>query len=403
MPPGRDRDMEDCCGLRILIIQPWIRQGGAEQLSVQLSSYLEARGHQAPIATLFVDPRGLPPLMGRSFHTAPPWLASRFARSRALVYFAGPLVLLAITWRASRGADVVNPHNLPAPLVAVLAGIARRIPIIWTLNEVPVPLPPDIARELGWLERIAWLVGSWLAARVSHLPREILVLDEKTRRSVWEHYRRGATVAMPGVDVDAYGADRIGRSSDAPARLLWVGKLHPQKNPELALRTLARLIPGHPGTELTIVGDGPLRARLAALAQELRIADLVRWRANLPLPELKELYVNSDVLLMTATGWQAWGLTPFEALAAGTPSVVSAVAGNAEILSASDAALVVPPVEEDFFQAADRLLRDAALCERLVRNGRTLLSTELTWERYADACERAFEAALDARPSRVAR
>lgn len=378
--------------MRVLIIQPWIRQGGAELLSLELSTALEVQGHEAPIAALFVDPHGLPPIVRtRRYHLPPTWLARLFSRSRVATYLLGPWVLLSIVLRAAARADVLDPHNLPAPLVAALASRLRGVPVVWHLNEVPVPLSRAEARALGPIEAAVWLVGSRLARAVAHVPREVLVLDEKTRRSVRAHYGRDATVLRPGLDRAVFAAEDgvAPRRSAGGPQLLCVGKLHPQKNPELAVRTLARLRPRFPDAELVLVGEGKLRPALEATARRLGVADRVRFLERLDLAALRRLYRESDVLLFPAIGHQAWGLTPFEALALGTPAVVSAEAGASEVLGERDAALVVPADEAAFAAAVARLATEPELRERLLANGRAMLE-DLTWERYAEGCAQSF-------------
>ncbi len=378
--------------MKIVILQPWIRVGGAELLSLELAAGLERAGHQARIATLFVEAAGLPERLvgGARFALPPEWLRRRFAASRALTYALGPLALLALTLRAARGADLLNPHNLPAPLVAALAGRLRGLPVVWTLNEVPEALSDDEARTLGTFERAAWHVGSALASRLAHVPAAILVLSEKTRRDVRARYGRDATVAMPGVSYAANGARP--RSRDGPTDLLFVGKLHPQKNPALAVRTLACLLRDGVDARLTLVGDGPLRGELERLGRDLGVERAVRWRARLSHDELRDEYASATVVLVTGIGHQSWGLTPFEALAVGTPSVVSSQVGGGEVLAARNAALVVAPEPESFAGAAARLARDGALAATLVENGRSLLSG-LTWDRYAERCASVFAGA----------
>ena len=119
---------------------------------------------------------------------------------------------------------------------------------------------------------------------------------------------------------------------------------------------------------------------------------------------LVDRYRHADVLIVTAGGHQSWGLTPFEALAAGTPAVLSAEAGAAEVLGPADAALVVPRTADAFAAAAIRLGADRGLAARLVTNG-VPLAASLTWPRYAATCRdayaRAAAAPIIARPVAV--
>lgn len=363
-------------------------------MSLHLSAGLERRGHRAPIAALFVDPQGLPAIVGtRTYHLAPRWLGERFARSKELTYLFGPLVLLIVVMRALRGVDLLNPHNLPGPLIAALLASSRR-PVVWTCNEVPEPIPPDQAPHLGRFERAVWRVGWHLARWAVRAARRILVPSDKTARSVELHYRREATVVNHGVDATQYRVDRDEGPRRAAARLLCVAKLHPGKNVGLAIRTLAAVRARHPDTTLTIVGEGPMRAYLERLAACLAVSDRITYRVRLSLAELRDLYRDSDVLLVPSIGAQSWALTPFEALAAGTPSVVSTGTGAADILRSHEAALVVEPEEAAFADAVLRLLEDGRLARRIVANGRLLVESTLTWDRYVERCAAVFAEVL---------
>lgn len=377
--------------MRVLVIQPWIRQGGAELLSLQLAEALEREGDEAPIAALFVDPRGLPArALQRRYVLPPRWLAEWFSSSKRVSYLLGPLALLALVLRASRRCDVLNPHNLPAPLVAAIAGSVRRRPVVWTCNEVPAALPSAHAATLGRLEDMAWKVGAAATRLVARSPREILVLSEKTRSAVRAAYGRGSIVIRPGVDLADFEAAHQG--SAGRFALLFVAKLHPQKDPLLAVRTLKAVRNAGIDAAMTIVGDGPDRPALDALVRQLDLGPYVHVEPRLELRRLVETYRTSDVLIVTAGGHQSWGLTPFEALAAGTPSVISPEAGAAELLGPADAALIAWRDATSFASAVVRLATEADLAPRLVANGRRLLR-ELTWDAYARACRAAYERA----------
>ncbi len=383
--------------LRILLIQPWIRAGGAELLSLHLAEELQRRGHEALIAALFVDAHGLPDLVARRYALPPRWLSALLRRSRALTYALGPFVLLAVVSRAAAHADLLNPHNVPAPFVAALVGRALGLPVVWQLNEVPEPLPASHAREVGLLERVMWRAAAALGHLVAASPSAIVVLSDKTRLAALAAYGREAVVVWPGVDADAF-APQAPKPATPPLRLLFVGKLHPQKEPLRAVRVAAALASRH-DARLVVVGDGPLRGRLLAEAARTSIADHLSLRGIVSRSELRRLYAESHVLLVPAAGHQSWGLVPFEALAAGTPAVVSDELGSAPLLRTREAALVVPPTDEAFVAAAERLAADPALRDRLVENGRQLLRDELRWSRFAERCEEVFLAAARPRES----
>jgi len=132
---------------------------------------------------------------------------------------------------------------------------------------------------------------------------------------------------------------------------LTVGRLDPEKAPELLLRALARLEECTPGRyRLTVVGDGQLEDELRVEAEPFGGA--VRFRGHVPNgPELFELYRASDVFVHVA---RTEGLPQVltEAQAAGLPIVATDVGGVRAGLGDGAEALLVPPNDPEALAAA---------------------------------------------------
>lgn len=367
--------------MRVLIVQPWVKIGGAERLSLHLAAELERLGHEAPVVALFLDDAGLAEdIAGRTFVLPSARWQARFRRSRALLYLAGPLALALLLARHARHGDVLNPHNLPAPLAAAVVGRLRGLPVVWHCNEVPRPARAADAGTVGGLERLAWRAGSLAARACARSHAAITVLADRTREEVHSAYGREATVVRAGVDRATFSPPSEPGGRDATLRLLYVAKLHPQKDPLRAVRVLALLLDRGVDARLTLVGDGPQREDV------LHCVAGLGGRASLiprvPASELARLYRESDVLLVTADDRQSWGLTPFEALACGTPSVLGSGVGATELLGPAAAAIIVEPTDEAFADAVLALARDHDLRAGIVSRGRALLE-ELTWAAFA--------------------
>lgn len=147
--------------------------------------------------------------------------------------------------------------------------------------------------------------------------------------------RRGAHVVPNGVDTGTFApeAPRTATDPNAP-RLLFVGNLLPVKGADRlpaivsAVRTLA------PGARLDVVGDGPLRCRLAA-----ELGDAATLHGRLAAQEVARHMRRCDVLLVPSRQ-EGWGCVASEALACGTPVVATAVGGLPEAVG--DPARLVP-------------------------------------------------------------
>src|SRR4051812_1292218 len=128
------------------------------------------------------------------------------------------------------------------------------------------------------------------------------------------YYNREATVVYPPVDTDFFYPD-----DSAPDRTaLVVSALVPYKRIDVAID--ARRLAGIP---LTIVGDGPDRARLERYAAAQRHD--VRFLGRLPNAGLRDLYRRSAVTLLP--GEEDFGIVPLESQACGRPVVALARGG----------------------------------------------------------------------------
>jgi teichuronic acid biosynthesis glycosyltransferase TuaC len=112
--------------------------------------------------------------------------------------------------------------------------------------------------------------------------------------------------------------------------LLSVGHLIADKGHQLAIEALT----GLPQANLIVIGDGPLRAELVALAARLGVASRVRWVGTIAQPELAKYYLAADVTVLASTS-EGMANVLLESLACGTPVIATDVGGNAEVVSSA--------------------------------------------------------------------
>lgn len=148
-----------------------------------------------------------------------------------------------------------------------------------------------------------------------------------------------------------------------------VARLAPIKNHELLLRAFAGLS-GEPErvARLAIVGDGPERAALERLAQELGIGGRVAFLGERrDTPELLNAF---DLYSLTSIS-EGMNLTLLEAMASGLPVVATGVGGNTEIVREGETGYLVPSADADAMQQRlRRLVLDSAQRARMGSAGR---------------------------------
>jgi len=388
----------------LLIIQPWIRLGGAELVSIHLAHELERLGRATAIVCAFLDLKGLPEWAGElRYHLPPRWLADRMRKSRVLFLLIGPWVLLGLLWRHSKGARILNPHNFPAAWVASIVGALRRIPVVWFCNEPPTRVPLRDALKVGMPDYLGWLVAtSWLDRILVKGIAEVGVPSGMTQAQTQKRYRRPVKVIHVGIDADFFGSgdeDNPRRSLGLQSKyvLLCLAKLHPQKNQIVCLQAMRELVEHIPDARLILAGDGPSGDELKSLTRRWGLQERVLFMGHVDSITARRLYQACDVNLVPAIN-QSWGFTAFEALSNGKVSVVSRSAGGAaEILSENRIGLACEPTGHAFAQAILHLYRDREAYSQLSRAGREYVLRHLTWEAFARKNVVMFDAQLDNR------
>jgi glycosyltransferase involved in cell wall biosynthesis len=269
-----------------------------------------------------------------------------------LVLFV-PAMLLSFTRaarRASRDADVVHAHWLPAGLVAA-----------WTRRPFVVQLwgtDVELARRAPWLAR-SILRRARLAICAS------AELADAARRLG----ARAVRVIPSGVDVPATVPE-----PEDPPHVLFAGRLSPEKG-------VLELVEATQGLPLVVAGDGPLRERVPSalgFVSHDRLLGLYERAAVVACPSHREGY----------------GVVCAEAMAYGRPVVASAVGGLLDLVVDGETGLLVPPGDVHALrEALERLVGDADLRSRLGtaarERARELFSreraTELTLAAYGEA------------------
>jgi glycosyltransferase involved in cell wall biosynthesis len=164
-----------------------------------------------------------------------------------------------------------------------------------------------------------------------------------------------------------------------------VAALRPEKNHELLLRSLRLVVNEVPTAQLLVVGDGPERPRLEALAGELDLAGAVRFAGT--RGDVAELLALADVFALTSHN-EANPVSILEAMACGKPVVATRVGSIAETVLDGETGILAPP---DSARRVSRhlihLLRKPELARQMGRRGREAVVAGWSLERMVRGYE----------------
>jgi glycosyltransferase involved in cell wall biosynthesis len=225
--------------------------------------------------------------------------------------------------------------------------------------------------------------------------RAVIVSSESTRRDLVEYYRLPPDklhVVLLGYDTARF-VPAVRGPSDAVPYALFLGNVMPHKNLLRLVEAFADAVAGIPG-RLVIRGWGrpvhvrALRERIAALG----IGDRVDWGPYAADAGLPDLYRGARMLLLPSL-YEGFGLTALEAMACGTPVIVSDRSSLPEVVG--DAGLFVDAEDRASIAAAiRRLFTDDALAKTHADRG--LARAQLfSWNKTARAVRSILHRVMD--------
>lgn len=254
-----------------------------------------------------------------------------------------------------------------------------------------------------------WLLGRGRGTRVALrsggtdfyagdrlLARRIDAWFANSHFNAWQirkRYRVFPTVIYNGVDLERFSpeaADPALRESlgVAPDHILLVfaGRLVGWKGLAVAVRALA-----HPQLQtlplrLLVIGDGPQRAELAALAATHRVSDRVLFHAPLAHSRLPRYYASADIGVFPSIGDEGFSNSLAEAMASGLPVVSTAFGGNPETVGNEGTCgiLVAPGDPTELAGALRHVASSPELRRKMGQAGRSRIAANFTWSAVVD-------------------
>jgi len=312
---------------KVAIVHDWLYGGGAERVVLELHRLYP----EAPIYTSYCSPEWRAKLDGK---VVTGWLQHwPFSRLRKLIPF------LRIKWFESLDLsqyDLIISSSGNGEAFGVKAGSTfRKGQIHVCYCHSPTHFYwrhyDQYLREpgFGFLNPVVRLALRVLVTplrtwdlKASTRPDYYIANSEHIKDDIQQYYRRDSTVIHPPVDIERFapaGSKLVGRTGRSG--FVVVGRQVPFKKFDLVIRACAEL-----KLSLTVIGKGSEHERLVALAQSLKATRFIKFIDDADDATVAKHMHSAEAFIFAS--YEDFGITPIEALAAGTP-VIAYRAGGA--------------------------------------------------------------------------
>jgi glycosyltransferase involved in cell wall biosynthesis len=316
------------------------------------------------------------------FHRTGPWLA-RVAGQVASVAefpidgFARPAtwrqVLACARWCREERITILQSCDFYANVFGTAAALIAGVPVRIASRRDVNPgrsLPKTILQRLAYAGAHLVVANSKAAAA----------------RLAAERVRPSRIHLIPnGVELSARPPDR----TDRPLRrIVTVANLRPEKAHEHLIAAVPAIAAVHPDLEVQIVGDGPRRGELEALATRLGVAGIVRFLGH--REDVPALLNDADVYVLASRS-EAFPNGVIEAMAAGLPVVACAVGGLLELVDEGRTGRLIPPDDPRAMAGAVLdVMSDATRARAMGAAARAFVEERFSFDRMAQAFEQLY-------------
>lgn len=360
--------------------------GGQNVHVAALATALGNQGHEVRVFTRRDGselPDKMPLAAGVTVEHVPAGPARAVAKDELSAYMPSFAQWLAQRWAADP-PDVAHAHFWMSGLAAINAARRSGLPVVQTfhaLGSVKRRYQGEADTSPPQRTRVEAAVGRRASAIIA------TCTDEVQELGAYGIPANRIYVVPCGVDCAHFRPVTPASRPPGPSRILTIGRLVPRKGVDTVVAALGRV----PGAVLTVAGgppadrlnDDPEVRRLRSAAAAAGVVDRVTFTGGVAHRDVPELLSGADVVV-SASWYEPFGMVAVEAMACGTPPVVSAVGGHRDTVRHEVTGLQVPPRDPAALAGAvRRLLADPAMRAALGTAGVARARSLYSWDTIA--------------------
>lgn len=297
--------------------------------------------------------------------------------------------------------EILNPHDHQAFKIAFYIKKNRNIPSVWMANDIPSGRWLDYKLYIkSGVKKIIYFLIDKYERGFMEAQDDVVVLDRLNKELFREYYNLKCSVIRSGLDIDKFSLQTKNKSSkgkECNTKILMVGIFAPYRRFEDGVIAVKLLQEERYSISLEIVGgdmfDKEYKKKVEGIVDEYNLKKIVKFSGEVSEEKLVNLYWESDVFVFPCH-LQTWGLAVFEAMACGTPVIVSKTAGASEVIEDLQTGLIVEPKTPFAIkEAVKKLIDNPDLYTKISKNSVKFVRENISWEKYAKEMVEVFKRA----------
>ncbi len=224
--------------------------------------------------------------------------------------------------------DIIHCHDWLTSIAAVELRARTGKPLVATIHSTEYDRTGSLSPN------------SWIVEREMVLVRNadvIITVSEMMRKQLIERYGADPgkiAVIYNAVDHGSWAGPEVNAAFPGQKVILFMGRLTIQKGPDFFLKAAKKALSKNPNLRFVLGGTGDMMPQLIREAIHLGISDKVMFLGYVPDSELARLYAAADVFVLPSVS-EPFGITVLEAIASGTPAIISRQSGVREVVKNS--------------------------------------------------------------------
>ena len=211
--------------------------------------------------------------------------------------------------------------------------------------------------------------------------------------TLYDFQSKNATIIPPGVDIEAFHPGKPSENLVMPKNYIFcLSRIDENKGHELLLKAFDIVRRNLPTIHLVIGGgstkpkprEKQLLNKIEEIIDERGMSDRVHLVGYVPDEKIKSFYQQARIFVLPST-FEPFGMTALEAIACGTPAIVSKFAGVSEFLRDHTDSIIIDPTDSEKF-AGDilEILKDRKLAEQIELEGLKTVRESFSWDAIAE-------------------